>query len=70
LVNNLVLQRRYPERPLPSVRLRNVHPSRWLRSISAPLNPAVQIGEPIFQTGLILLPRDAVHARSGFTLQE
>jgi len=33
------------------------------------VNPAVQIGKPIFQPGFILLPRDAIHSRSGFTLQ-
>lgn len=49
LLNNLVLQRRNPERPLPAIRFRNVHPSRWLRSISAAVDPAVQIGEPTFQ---------------------
>jgi hypothetical protein len=63
LLDDFVLQRRDPERPLPAIRFRNEHPSRRLRSISAAVNPAVQIGEPTFQTGFILLPRDAVHAR-------
>src|SRR5215472_11754545 len=69
LLNNLVLQRRDPERPLPAIRFRNVHPSRWLRSISAAVDPAVQIGEPIFQPGLVLVPCDAVHSRRSLTLQ-
>jgi hypothetical protein len=68
LLNNLVLQCRDPQRSLPTVRFRNIHPSRWLRSIGAAVNLAVQIGEPTFQPGLILLPRDAIHPRSGFTL--
>src|ERR1700745_4105654 len=69
LLNNLVLQRGDPERPLPPIRFRNVHSSRWLRSISAAVNPAVQIDKPTFQTGLILFPRDTVHPRSSPTLQ-
>src|SRR5215831_7297358 len=69
LLNNLVLQCRDPERPLPAVRFRNVHPSRWLRSISAAVYPAVQIGEPIFQPDLVLVPCDAVHSRRSLTLQ-
>ena len=69
LLNNLVLQRRDPERPLPAIRFRNVYPSRWLRSISAAVDPAVQIGEPIFQSGLVLVPCDAVHSRRSLTLQ-
>src|SRR5690242_1435568 len=69
LLNNLVLQCRDPERPLSAIRFRNVHPSRRLRSISAAVDPAVQIGKPPFQPSLILLPRDAVHSWCGPTLQ-
>jgi hypothetical protein len=64
-----VLQGRDPQGPLPAVRFRNVNSSRWLRSISAAVNPTVEIGEPILQAGLILLPRDTVHPWSGFPLQ-
>src|SRR6516164_6780612 len=69
LLNNLVLQSCDPERPLPAIRFRNVHPSRWLRPISAAVYPAVQIGEPTFQPGLILLPSDAIHSWCSSTLQ-
>jgi len=69
LLNNLVLQRRDPERPLPAVRFRNVHSSRWLRSVSAAVDSTVQIGQPTFQPSLIILPSDAVHSRRGLTLQ-
>ena len=44
LLDNLVLQRRNPERPLSTIRFRDIHSSRWLRSISAAVNLAVQIG--------------------------
>jgi hypothetical protein len=68
LLNNLVLQRRDPQRTLPSVRFRYVDSPRRLRSISAAVNPAVQINKPIFQPGFILPPRNAIHSWSSFTL--
>ena len=46
LLNNLVLQGRNPERPLSTIRFRDIHSSRWLRSVSAAVNSAVQIGQP------------------------
>src|ERR1700681_4066137 len=33
VLNDLVLQRRNAQRPFPAVGLRNIHSSRWLRSI-------------------------------------
>src|SRR5206468_2936265 len=69
LLDNLILQRRDPERPLSTIRFRDVHSSRWLRSISAAVDPAVQIGKPTFQPSLILLPCDAVHSWRRLTLQ-
>jgi hypothetical protein len=32
------------------------------------MNPAMQIDESIFEPGLIFIPRDPVHSRSGFSL--
>jgi len=69
LLDHLVLQRRNPERPLSTIRFRDIHSSRWLRSVSAAVYPAVQIDKPTFQPSLILLPRDTVHSWSGLTLQ-
>src|SRR5260370_8454532 len=69
LLNDFVLQGGDPERPLSTVRLRYVYSSRWLRSISAAVNPAVQINESILQSGLILLPSDAVYSWDSFPLQ-
>jgi hypothetical protein len=39
------------------------------RSISAAVNPAVQISKPTFQSGFIFRPRDAVHAGGSSSLQ-
>src|SRR6266576_5160743 len=69
LLDNLVLQGSDPEWPLPTIRFRYENSSRRLRSISATVDPAVQIGEPTFQPGLILFPCHAIHPRSGLTLQ-
>jgi hypothetical protein len=33
------------------------------------MNPAVQISDPIFQPGFILLPRYAIYAGCSFALQ-
>src|SRR5438105_11521675 len=44
MLDDLVLQRCDPQWPLPAIGFRNIHPPGWLRSISAAVNPAVQIG--------------------------
>src|SRR5260370_30510889 len=69
LLNDLVLQGGDPERPLSAVWLRYVDSSRWLRSISAAVNPAVQIDKSILQSGFILLPCDAIYSWGSFPLQ-
>ena len=69
LLNNFVLQRRDADRTLPSVRLRDVDPPRCLRPVRSPVNPVLQIGEPTFQTFLVLLPPNAVHSRRRALLQ-
>ena len=42
-LDNLVLQRGNAERPLPPVRLRDVHPPRRFRSVRSPMQPGVQL---------------------------
>src|SRR5437879_4950621 len=69
VLNDLVLQRRNAQRPLSAVGFRYVHSSRWLRSISAPVNPAMKILNAIFHPGFILLPRHAIHSGRSFPFQ-
>src|SRR5438552_5546109 len=69
LLNNLVLQRRYAQRSLPSVGLRYVDSPRGLCPVRATMDTVVQIGEPTFQPRLILAPRYAVHSWSRVLLQ-
>src|SRR5271167_438303 len=69
LLDDLILQRRDPQRALSPVAFRDVRPSRGQGSIRPAVDPAVQINEPTLQPGLVLLPRHAVHSRGGFPLQ-
>jgi hypothetical protein len=68
-LQNLVLQRGDPERSLPPVRLRYVHPARRPRPIASAMDPTVQILEVRLQVLPVVLPRHAVYARRGFGLQ-
>src|SRR5579864_2347930 len=69
LLNNLVLQRRNAQRTLPPVGLRYVDSPRGLCLIRSTVNPTVQIREPILQSGLILLPSNAIDSRRSLSLQ-
>src|SRR5450631_407918 len=69
LLNDLVLQCRDAQRPLSTIGFRNVHSSRWLRLVSAPVNPVMKILDAIFNPGFILLPSHAIHSGSSLTLQ-
>src|SRR5450759_2182058 len=69
LLNNFVLQGGDSQRALPPVCFRYVDPSRRLSPVRSTMYAAVQIGEPILQSRLILLPCNSVHPGSGFPLQ-
>src|SRR5215831_2720779 len=69
LLDDLILQGRDPQRALPPVAFRDVHPSRGQGSVRPAVDPAVQISQPTLQPRLILLPPQAVHPRGGFPLQ-
>jgi hypothetical protein len=44
-LDDLILHCGNAERPLPAIRLRDVHPSRWQRPIRSPMDPCVQVRE-------------------------
>ena len=69
LLDNFVLQRRDPDRTLPSISFRYVDPLTWLCAIRAPVNPVLQIGDPILQPLLVLPPRHTVYSRRRVLLQ-
>ena len=62
-LEDLVLQRGDPERPLPPVRLGDEHPARRLRPVRAPLDPGVQIPKVRFEIPPVVRPRHPVDAR-------
>src|SRR6476660_1641218 len=69
LLDDFVFQCRNPQWTLSSILFLYVDSSRRQRSVSSAMNPSVKIDEPIFQSGLILLPRYPVHPWCGFPLQ-
>ena len=68
VLDELIFQGRDSERTLPSIFFLYVHSSRRQRSIRSAMNPAMEINQPIFESGLILLPGDPVHSGCGFPL--
>jgi site-specific DNA recombinase len=62
-LEDLVLQAGDAERPQPPVRLRDVHPARWLRPVGAAVDPIVQVPEVSLQVLPVGTPRHAVRAR-------
>src|SRR5271166_3040971 len=69
LLDDFVLHSRDSQWTLPSILFLDVHSARWCRPIGSPMYPAMQISEPIFQSGFILLPGDSVHSWCRFSLQ-
>ena len=68
-LENLVLQRRDAERPLPPVRLRDVNAPRRDRPVSPLLRPLVQGEQADGRTALVVPPSHPVHAGSRVLLQ-
>ncbi len=68
-LEDLVLQRGDPERSLPPVRLRDVHPPRRPRPVAPAMNPSMQIPKVLLEIQPVVLPRHAVHPRRGLRLK-
>ena len=68
-LDDLVFQRRDPERSLPPVGLRDIHPTHRLCSVRSTLQPCGKVLEIPFQFLPVVPPRLPVHARRGFLLQ-
>jgi hypothetical protein len=68
VLDKLIFQGRDSEWALPSIFFLYKHSSRRQRSIRSAMNPAMEINQPIFKSGLILLPGDPVHSGCGFPL--
>ncbi len=62
VLDDLVFQRRDPQRSLPPVGFRYPDSSRRLRSIGPAMEAPVQVAQPPLQAFSILFPRHAVHS--------
>src|SRR6266851_7945135 len=64
-LDNLVLQRGDAERPLPPVRLRDIHPPARRRPVAPLLHPRVQVPEVSLQILPVGCPPHPVYPRRG-----
>lgn len=69
LLHDLVLQGRYTDRPLPSIRLRDMHPSHRKRMVAAAMDPVLQVREASFEVLAVLAPRDPIDPSRRILLQ-
>src|SRR6266568_3966918 len=68
-LDQFVLERGNPERPLPSIRLRYHHPPDRLRSIRSPSQPVGEISDVCFELLPVLAPRFPVYSRCRVPLE-
>ena len=68
-LNDFVLQRGNPERSLPPVLLRDVHPTNRLGSVRPAFQPFGQVAEMGLHRLAVVPPRLAIHTRRGVPLQ-
>ena len=69
LLHDLVLQSRNSNRPLPPIRVRDMHPSHGKRVVAAAVDPVLQVREASFEMLAVLAPRDPIHPGCRFLLQ-
>ncbi len=68
-LDQLIFQRRHPERSLPPVGLGDVHPTHRLGPVRSTLEPIGKLAEIVLQLLAVVPPRLAVHARRRLMLQ-
>src|SRR2546425_6808759 len=68
-LDDLVFQRRHPDRALATIRLRYINPLNWARSICTPGQPSGEVLEISLQVLPILPPGYSVHSRGGLPLK-
>src|SRR5215469_550958 len=68
-LDDLVFQRRHPERPLLPFGLGDVHPAHRLGPVRSPLKPLREIVEVFLQLLAVVAPRLAVHSCRSFSLK-
>jgi hypothetical protein len=68
-LDDLVLYGSDAERPLSAIRLRNIGPARWQRSIRSRLDATVEVREVLLEAFRVSGPRHLVDTRRGGLLQ-
>ena len=68
-LDDLVLQGSDAERPLSAIRLGNVRPARWQRSVRSCMDAGVEVREVVLEVFRVFVPRQLVDARRGGPLQ-
>ena len=68
-LDKLVLQHRHAQGPHPAVRLRNLDPAHWLRSVRPAFQAPGKVCEPLLQCLPVLPPCLAVDSGRGIPLE-
>ena len=68
-LDDLVFQHGHPDRPLPAIRLRYIHPLSRARSICTPGQPFGEVLKMLLQVLPVVPPGLSVDARCGFPLE-
>src|SRR5580692_3936165 len=68
-LDDLIFQRRYPERSQPPVGLRYIHPTHRLGSLRSSLQPMGEILEVVLEGLTVVPPRLSIHTSRGLLLQ-
>jgi hypothetical protein len=68
-LQDFVLHCRDAEWPLPAIGLRDVHPTRRLRTVRSAMHSGVQIPKVLFESLTVALPCDMIDSRCGVLLR-
>jgi hypothetical protein len=69
VLDDFILQRCDSQWSFATIRLRNVHPTRRLRSKGSAVNSTMKIGNPISEVSLVFMPSHLINADSRFLLE-
>src|SRR5665213_1035308 len=68
-LQDFILHRRDAEWPLPAISLRDVHPTRGLRTVRSAMHPGMQVPKILFEPLTVVLPRDMIDSRCRILLR-
>jgi len=68
-LDDLVLEGGHRQRALAAIRFRDVPSSRWQRPVCSPMDPSVQVLDPMIEVRGVGPPHQPIHARGGLSLE-